>query len=285
MTDPSAVEAPSNVGSFLIWQQPHLIYLAELIYRAAPRQELIDEYAELVEATATFMYDFASYDEEHNRFVLKGAIPAQETLRASETVNPPFELSYWHFALQTAQRWRQRRGLERNPDWEEMIERLSPLACDSTGRYLAAETATDTYTDVRFTSDHMAVLGAVGVLPMSKLANRTIMSNTLHWVWDNWNWQQTWGWDFPMTAMCAARLGEPEKAVGALLMERKTNTYLPNGHNYQDDRLRVYLPGNGGLLTAVAMMCAGWDGATGKNPGFPNDGTWNVRWEGLLPMP
>jgi hypothetical protein len=28
MTDPSGMEAPSSIGSFLIWQQPHLIYLA-----------------------------------------------------------------------------------------------------------------------------------------------------------------------------------------------------------------------------------------------------------------
>ena len=85
--------------------------------------------------------------------------------------------------------------------------------------------------------------------------------------------------------MTAARLGEPEKAVGALLMGKRTNTCLPNGHNYQDERLRVYLPGNGGLLYAIALMCAGWDGNTKKNPGFPNDGTWNVRWEGLKPAP
>ena len=102
------------------------------------------------------------------------------------------------------------------------------------------------------------------------------MKNTLNWVWDNWNWNKTWGWDYPMTAMDAARLGEPEKAVGALLMDKRTNTYLVNGHNYQDGRLRVYLPGNGGLLTAVAMMCAGWDGSEDVNPGFPKDGKWNV---------
>ena len=41
--------------------------------------------------------------------------------------------------------------------------------------------------------------------------------------------------------MNATRLGEPEKAVEALLMNKRTNTYLPNGHNYQDPRLRVYL--------------------------------------------
>jgi hypothetical protein len=40
-------------------------------------------------------------------------------------------------------------------------------------------------------------------------------------------------------------------------MDVQKNIYLPNGHNYQDQRLRIFLPGNGGLLTAVAMMIAG----------------------------
>jgi len=60
------------------------------------------------------------------------------------------------------------------------------------------------------------------------------------------------------------------------------NTYLPNGHNYQRDNLKIYLPGNGGLLTAIAMMCAGWDGAPDNNaPGFPDNSLWKVKWEGL----
>ena len=63
-----------------------------------------------------------------------------------------------------------------------------------------------------------------------------------------------------------------------------TNTYLPNGHNYQNERLTLYLPGNGGILSAVALMCAGYEGNTIENPGFPKDGTWNVKWEGLKPM-
>lgn len=285
MTDPSGTEAPSNVGSFLIWQQPHFIYLAELVYRANPSDEVIKKYNHLVQETAKFMYSFATYDEFHGRFILKGAIPAQETLRAATTINPPFELSYWHYAMNVAQQWRERVGEKRNLEWDEMIDKLSPLAYNEDSLYLAAENAVDTYKDIRFTSDHMAVLGSVGILPMNKLIRADYMKNTLHWVWDNWNWGKTWGWDYPMTAMNATRLGEPEKAVGALLMDKRTNTYLLNGHNYQDRRLRCYLPGNGGLLTAVALMCAGWDGCEVKNPGFPQDGTWDVRWEGLKPMP
>ena len=230
MTDPSGTEAPSNVGSFLIWQQPHFIYLAELVYRANPSDEVIKKYNHLVQETAKFMYSFATYDEFHGRFILKGAIPAQETLRAATTINPPFELSYWHYAMNVAQQWRERAGEKRNLEWDEMIDKLSPLAYNEDSLYLAAENAVDTYKDIRFTSDHMAVLGSVGILPMNKLIRADYMKNTLHWVWDNWNWGKTWGWDYPMTAMNATRLGEPEKAVGALLMDKRTNTYLLNGH-------------------------------------------------------
>lgn len=298
MTDPSATEAPSKVGSFLIWQQPHILYMAELVYRNHPTDTALwKPYAELVFETAEFMADFADYDGMGDRYVLKGAIPAQETLRAAETINPPFELSYWHYALNVAQAWRQRLGMPKNMEWEIVLDKLSPLAYNEDKLYLAAETATDTYIDIRYTSDHMAVLGALGVMPESRLLRKDIMTNTFNWIWDNWNWGKTWGWDYPMTAMCAARLGLPEKAVGALLMDRRTNTYLINGHNYQDGRLRLYMPGNGGLLTAVSMMCAGWDGNEGRPginngkrkggyaPGFPQDGNWAVQWENLSVMP
>jgi protein-glucosylgalactosylhydroxylysine glucosidase len=70
------------------------------------------------------------------------------------------------------------------------------------------------------------------------------------------------------------------------MMDAPKNRYLPNGHNYQDDRLPLYLPGNGGLLAAVAMMAAGWDGAPPvEAPGFPKDGNWTVRYEGIHPIP
>ena len=258
--------------------------MTELIYRQKRSPKVIEKYKDLVFKTAEFMASFVTYDEANDRYVLKGLIPAQETLGAKETVNPPFELSYWHYALNIAQLWRERAGLQRDPQWDDIIEKLSPLA-EKEGLYLAAETAPDTYHNGRFTSDHMAVLGAFGILPENRLFEKETMKRTLEWVLANWNWNHTWGWDYPMTAMCAARLGEADKAVGTLLMDKRTNTYLANGHNYQNNQLRIYLPGNGGLLTTIAMMCAGWDGSTEETPGFPKDGNWNVKWEDLVPMP
>ena len=285
MTDPDAGEAPSSVGSFLIWQQPHLIYLAELLYRANPTPAVLRKYARLVDETAEFMGDFAEYDKVHDRYILRGCIAAQETLPAATTVNPPFELSYWHFALQVAQAWRERLGKARDAHWDDIIQKISPLASKDS-LYLAAETEPDTYSKVRMYSDHPAVMGAVGVLPYnSHQIDLAKMKKTETWIWNNWKWETSWGWDYPMMAMCAARMGEPQNAVGALLMHQQKNTYLVSGHNYQDARLRLYLPGNGGLLMAVAMMCAGWDGSVHPNPGFPQDGSWNVKWEGLKPLP
>jgi len=287
MTDPSAEEAPSNVGSFLIWQQPHIIYLCDLLYKSTNDWAVLAKYGPLVEETAKFMASFATYDEANDRYTLRGAIPAQETLKASETVNPPFELSYWHYALGVAQEWRRLCGKEPDPQWQKIIDKLSPLSAKD-GVYAAAETA-ESYLSpdvpLALYSDHMAVLGACGVLPFSPQYDKETMYATLSWVMNNWNWDKTWGWDYPMTAMCAVRLGQPEVALDALLMDKRTNTYLVNGHNYQDGRLRCYLPGNGGLLTTVALMCAGWDGCTDSLPGFPKNGKWNVEWEGLQAMP
>ncbi len=285
MTDPDGNESPSSVGAFLIWQQPHFIYFAELAYRNHPTKETLDKYKELVFATADFMASYPYFDKEKNRYILgKGVIPAQERFKAEETFNPTYELAYWNWALNIAQSWREKAGLNRNSKWDEVLEKLSPLPIQE-GVYLATESATDSYTNPKFKTDHPSVLGTFGMLPASKMLDTTTMNHTFDLIWKTWNWKVTWGWDFPMVAMTATRLGKPEKAVEALLMNIKTNTYLVNGHNYQDDRLRIYLPGNGGLLAAVALMCAGYDGCNEKNPGFPKDGKWNVRWEGLQKMP
>ena len=302
MTDPWAGEAPSNTGSFLIWQQPHYIYLAEEMYRANPSAETLREYGEQVEATAEFMADFVTYDAAQKRYILKGATAMQECMTKDISYNQPFELAYWSYGLSVAQKWRERQGKARIALWDDIIKNLSPLpeAGDIYTAGIAIGAAknheafdpfdapakkVETFAD-KCRNDHPAVLGACGLLPYTSLYNMEKMKTTLDWVMKNWNWQTTWGWDYGMIAMTAARLGDPETALKALLIDTQKNTYLPSGHNFQTpDRLRIYLPGNGALLTAIAMMCAGWDGCDDKgNPGFPKNGKWDVKWEGLKRM-
>ena len=60
-----------------------------------------------------------------------------------------------------------------------------------------------------------------------------------------------------------------------------------NWRAYIDRSKCRYLPGNGGLLYATDLMAAGWDGApAGKHaPGFPDNGDWVGKWEGLKKAP
>jgi len=283
MTSPSGRESPSSVGVFLIWQQPHPIYYAELCYRDHRDRETLERYRDVVFASADFMASYPVWDQERQRFVLGPAlIPAQESYGKTRrrNLNPTFELAYWHWGLETAQQWRRRLGLARNPRWDRVLQNLS-RATVREEVYTGIETPP--YTIYR---DHPSMVAALGVLPATPLIDSNIMQTTLEHVLQTWDWSSTWGWDYPMLAMTAARVNKPDKAVNALFLDSPKNRYLANGHNFQTLRLPLYLPGNGGLLTAVAMMAAGWEGGPGKpNPGFPADGTWAVRWEGLRRMP
>jgi protein-glucosylgalactosylhydroxylysine glucosidase len=283
MTDPYGNESPSGVGAFIIWQQPHPVYFAELLYRSAPGRATLDKYKDLVFNTADFMVSFLKL-KEGRYHLCHPLIPAQEIFRATETDDPAYELQYWYYGIGVAQEWRRRLGLEENKKWTDVLNNLAPLVVKD-NFYLPNATTPQAYTDGQYRRDHPSVLGAYGFLPLNERIDTAVMNNTLREIMTRWQWETTWGWDYPLIAMTAARLNKPEMALEALLMDAQKNTYLVNGHNYQDNRLRLYLPGNGGLLAAVAMMTAGWDGNTIAAPGFPKNGKWNVRWEGLNPMP
>ncbi|WP_339788303.1 hypothetical protein [uncultured Imperialibacter sp.] len=261
MTDPWGGETASSVGSYLLWQQPHIITFAELIYEGKPTKEVLKKYDEVVQQTAAFMADFAWYDPELKRYILgPGVIAAQERFDPKTTFNPTYEVAYWRWALETAQQWKERQGQPRNDKWDKVLNGLSPLP-QKDGLYLAAESAPESYDSTYYMTDHPSVLGAYGMLPMTDGLDTAVMHRTFDKIWTDWQWHDTWGWDFPMVAMTATLLGDPEKAVDGLLMPITTNIYLPNGHNYQTDRLRLYLPGNGGVLAALAMMAKqenGW---------------------------
>jgi hypothetical protein len=284
MTGPGGVESPSSIGPFLVWQQPHPIFFAEIVRRARPARATLERFRDVVLASAEFMAGFAVRDGT-GRYVLGPPLQcAQEVFPKDRTMGCAFEVAYWRWGLEAAQRWREGLSLPREPRWDEVLRDLAPIPA-SEGRYLFAATAPDSYTDPRWAKDHPSVLGALGVLPGPGVDTET-MRRTFDWIWERWSWPDTWGWDYPMVAMTAARLGDPRRAVDALLLDTPKNRYRANGHNHQRPGLTVYLPGNGGLLYAAALMAAGWDGGPARPaPGFPDDGSWTVRFEGLRPAP
>lgn len=275
---PTNLEWPHEIHALLMWQQPHPIFFAEMDYRAHPTKATLEKWKPVVEATADFLASYAFYDAKTKRYVLGPPIHlASENTDPKISMNPTFELGYWRFGLRTAQTWRKRLGLKENADWAKVQKGLSPLPIEN-DLYVLYEGVPDMWT--KFAFEHPALTATYGLLPGDG-ANPETMRKTLAKISSTWNFNHTWGWDFPMLAMCAARIGEPEKAIDFLM------TSAP-GFQFDDRGLATggpfpYFPSNGGLLYAVAMMSAGWDGAPkGNAPGFATkDGKWKVRWEGL----
>ena len=315
MVGPEGRESPSTVNPFIMWQQPHPIYLAELLYRSTPTPATLERYRDVVLQTADLLASYPIHDEARDRFVIgPPIIPAQEVFPPLTTFNPTFELEYFRFGLTVAQAWRERLGLAREPAWDRVIAKLSPLPVKD-GVYLATESTPELWTQARsplcsggrtdpacLNRDHPSFVAALGLLPGAGV-NRETMRRTLEAVRRDWDLRQTWGWDFPMLAMTAARLGQREQAVAFLLDDAPNFRFGVAGMTprVQSEQgvgaagaeasrasrtlAETYFPSNGALLWAVALMAGGWDGAPGPHPGFPDDGRWVVRTEGLRPLP
>ncbi len=281
MLGPDGNDSPSPVGPLIIWQQPHPIYYAELCYRDDPTPDTLKRWRDIVVDTADFLASFAQFDPARKEYVLGPAIRTVSENNKDADINPTWELTAWRFALGTAQKWLERLGQPRNPEWDKVLNNLAKPTIGN-NLYMMHE-GQDTFTK-QWEYEHPALLGALGVLPGDGI-DPAIMAATVRKVRESWDFTRIWGWDYPTAAMCAARTLQPELAIDFLTMEAPTNRYLPNGCNFQRDNVPAYFPGNGGLLAAIALMAAGWDNgptkAEGSNPGFPKNGKWNVKSEGF----
>lgn len=284
-TGNTPVEQPWTSSSWLVWQNPHPIFFAEMDYRAHPTMETLNKWREVVLETADFLASFPCQDKENpDRLVL--GYPIEDMCEQNphfETINPAFDLGYFRFGLRTAQRWRERLGLPRDAHYDHVLEHLSPLPLrdgvysmwESVSRQSGLRNTTvDPWANPRWLSDHPSVMGLYGMLPGDGVDLETMQRtfDKVYHLWPRWKW----GWDNAMVAMSAARLGMRETAVSVLL--HPDFLFSASGAGY--------CPGRGGLLYAVAMMAAGWDGCPeGNASGFPDDGSWIVKWNGVKKAP
>jgi hypothetical protein len=284
MTGPEGVDCPSWIATLLIWQQPHIIYMLELIMRAKPESERVSfmrRYWNLIYPTAEFMCAFAQFNFTTGKHDLPPPlIPAQEEHKPEVSLNPAFELCYWRFGLRIAVDWARTLG-EEYADWQRVCESMADLPVHG-GLYLAHQNCSDTFEN--FNRDHPSMLFGFGFIDSE--IDMEIMSKTVDKVIDCWDFKTAWGWDFALVAMTLARLGRADEAVDILLMKTDKNCYVKSGNNYQFGRekndLPLYLPGNGSLLFALALMLAGY-GETQGVSGFPHD--CDVQAEGIFPLP
>ena len=274
-------EWPGSTHALLIWQQPHPIYFAEEEYRADPSPAVLDKWKDVVLATADYMADYVFWDKKTNRYIIAPPVSVlSESTDPYVTLNPSFELEYFRYGLTTALKWADRLGLSasRVRKWKDVLRHLSPIP-QQDGLYVTYEGIRDMWT--KYNYEHPSLTGLYGWMPGYGVDKKTFR-RTFDKVMQVWNFDKSWGWDYPMMAMAAARLGEREKAVDLLLEEAKRFNF--DAHGFAQTWPYPYLPANGALLAAVAMMCEGWDGSQGEAPGFPDDGNWAVRYEGFNRM-
>ena len=146
--------------------------------------------------------------------------------------------------------------------------------------YVTHEKIDSMWTNFNF--EHPGLIGTFGMLPGDGV-DTAIFKATLSRVISTWDFKRTWGWDFPMVAMAAARSGNPEKAVDMLLNDFPGFQF--DAHGLATGGPFPYFPSNGALLTAVAMMAGGWDGSEDETPGFPKNKQWIIKQEGFNRMP
>lgn len=251
---PEGVESPNVIGPLLLWQQPHVISYAELIRMGSADPAAVRErYRLLVDETAAFLASFALVGSDGAFHLPPPLMPAQEVYGARDTWDPLFEVTYVRWALETALAWRRADGREEPAEWAAVAAGLRPVVSED-GHYDAVQNPPRT-----MYRDHPSMLGALGVVPDVGALDHGAMLRTLERACEQWDWRSAWGWDFPMIAMCATRLGRSDIALDALLRGEAKNTYLANGHNQQvPHRMPLYLPGNGGLLMAAALLFGGW---------------------------
>ena len=153
------------------------------------------------------------------------------------------------------------------------------------GLYVNAESAPTTFTDADQRRDHPTLLGAYGFVAVAAAWTAKRCAARSDRVFETWQWDDDLGLGLP------ARRDDGGTRRRARARDRRAadghaeEPLPPERPQLSTPGLTIYLPGNGGLLSATAMMAAGWDGAPRTNaPGFPRDG-WTVRAERLRGLP
>ncbi|KAH2989204.1 hypothetical protein KXV25_009399 [Aspergillus fumigatus] len=278
MSDPSGRSAPGEINALLIWQQPHAMYFAELEYRAFPTPRTLEKWDTVLTELAEFMASYAWWNSSTQVYDLGPPMyPSSENTNPNSTYNPTFELAYWRFGLQIASAWKRRQGQPVPSGWVRVQENLAPLPITD-GAYAICADLPDMWTTYEYISDHPSQIAVYGLLPPTAGVDVGVVNATMMKINQVWNLTNSYGWDFPMLALTATRLGDSQQAVNYLL--DPVFQFDDVGNPVGGTRVPTpYFPASSSLLLAVAMMAGGWDGDEG--PHFPSD--WNAKTEGFTP--
>ncbi|MDE6655888.1 MAG: hypothetical protein K2J85_02740, partial [Anaeroplasmataceae bacterium] len=251
MTDYRGLDTPSNIGCLLIWQMPHLFIMLDEILKQNPKAILLEEWLPTLQGLIDFMVSFY-YLKDGKYHLDSPIIPANENVKF-DCDTPIFEECYTIHAFEIFKRWKEKYEWKYDTTRvEAIIRNYVPLEIHN-GCYEAFIGCKSTYTEYNY--DHPMMVGMYSYFE-SSIVDSKIIKNTLNKIIECWDFERMWGWDFPMLAMTAYRLGERDLAIQLLKRNESKNKYLKNGHNpqYPKKDLPLYLPGNGAFLLAISMM-------------------------------
>ncbi|KAH1953607.1 hypothetical protein KXW51_001617 [Aspergillus fumigatus] len=289
MTDiESGISSPGGINGLLMWQQPHPMYLATLAYQASPTRKTLERWDPILTATADYMASYAWKNETSGYYDLgPPAYGVTENTPSTQSLNLAYEIAYWRYGLDVAGSWKRKLRQQVPDSWTTVADNLAPPP-QVDGLYAVYQGLNSSWwNDTSLTKDPRSLIMLQGILPDTPAVDAKVALATAQKVWEVWTDDKIRGWGRPVLAINAARVGSPERAIGHL-----------TAYDYwvfDDAGFAVrggdggtpppFMPGNAGFLYAVAYMAAGWHGSHGDAPGFPSDGSWAVKHEGLRKAP
>jgi hypothetical protein len=281
----TGVNSPGDINALLLWQQPHAMYLAKLAYQARPTRETLQKWDKVLTATADYMASYPGLNNKTGKYDLgPPSYGVTENTPTNSTRNLAYEIAYWRYGLDVAAEWKRTLGQEVPEAWVHVAENLA-LPPQVDGLYAVYDGLNSSWwNDSKLTSDPRSLSMMQGILPDTPAVDPAVTLRTADKVWETWGDAQIRGWGRPVLAINSARIGNPERAI-----------YHLTAYDYwkfDDAGFAIrggdggtpapFLPGNSAMLFAVAYCAAGWEGSDGHAPGFPQDGSWVVRHEGLM---
>ncbi|KAF5017274.1 hypothetical protein F66182_10811 [Fusarium sp. NRRL 66182] len=276
--------SPGGINAYLMWQQPHPMYMAKLAFKTRPTRETLQRWDPILEATANYMASYAWFNTSSGKYDLgPPAYGVTENTPPELTLNLAYEVAYWRYGLDVAREWKKKLGLTVPKHWTAVAKNLSPLL-EIDGLYAVYDGLNATWwEDPALNGDPRSLIMLQGILPDTPAVDKTIARRTADRVWEVWTDQKIRGWGRPVLAINSARIGNPKRAI-----------YHLTAYDYwkfDDAGFAIrggdggtpppFMPGNAGFLLAVAYMTKGWDGSHEDVPGFPKGDGWIVKHEGL----
>ncbi|KAK7744698.1 hypothetical protein SLS62_010117 [Diatrype stigma] len=213
----TGVSSPGGINGFLLWQQPHPMYLAELAYQASPTTATLERWDQILTATADYMASYAWKNETTGKYDLgPPAYGVTENTPPTESRNLAYEVAYWRYALDVARSWKQRLDQRVPEAWTTVASHLAQPPRADDGLYAVYDGLSSSWwSDPELAGDPRSLVMLQGILPDTAAAvvDPEVARRTADMVWEVWGDADIRGWGRPVLAINAARIGNAARAV------------------------------------------------------------------------